>query len=82
MFALLRRIADALDQIATAHEAQVRILAADSDVHTKAKALMVQASALVTASNDRAAWYHQEASALKIRIDALTEKVRKMEAFQ
>jgi hypothetical protein len=82
MFDALRRIATALERIAAAQESRVKILVADADVHTHAKHLITQANALVTVSNERAAWYHQESVVLKGRIEALTDKVRKMEQFQ
>jgi len=82
MFKALTRIATALERIAAAQEEQVRLLAVDQQVQRRASELIQTSNTLVTASNDRAAWYHQESAVLKGRLDALTDKVRKMEIFQ
>lgn len=76
------RIAVALERIAAAQEEQVRLQASDVQLRTQTVNLMDAANGLIKIGNDRTTWFHQETAVLRGKLDALTDKVRKMEMFQ
>lgn len=82
MFRTLTRIAVALERLVELKTREVALLQSNQELMQATKAANESVGRLIAASNDRAVWYHSEASQLKTVVGQLQTKVQRLEVFQ